>query len=96
MIQAFSPKVTHIDLRGGIFPVGSKLWNFIEETSDRCINLREIDLTLCIGTGLLHAVARTVKKRWEQTKGSTVTDTDLYHGLRVQMPTEDQDSSFFL
>ncbi len=60
------------------------------------INLREIDLTLCNGARLLHAVAHTVKKRWEQTKGSTVTDTDLYHGLSVQMPTEDHDSSFFL
>jgi len=65
MSQAFSQNLTHIDLRGGIFPVGSKLCNFIEEASARCINLREIDLTSSDGTELLHAVAHTVKKRWE-------------------------------
>jgi hypothetical protein len=95
MIKAFSPNVTHIDLKGGVFPEDPELWNFIEQVSKRCINLREIDLTFCIGMGLVHVVTRTVKKRWEQTKGSMVTDTDLYHELHVQMPMEGEDSSLF-
>jgi hypothetical protein len=96
MSRAFSPQVTLIDLRGGIFPAGQELWKFMEQAIERCTNLREINLTLCSGMGLVQAVARTVKKRWEQVKGSMVTDTDLYHELRVQMPTEVHDSSCFL
>ena len=60
MSRGFSPNVTRIDLRGGIFPEGSELWDFMEQVSKRRINLREIDLTFCIGMGLLHTVARTV------------------------------------